>query len=413
MKYNINLQNDEIEKFFASNIDNFHAVQKGQFDKNVMGWFDVEMYASQSHIDEIEKLALKIKEKADVFLLCGVGGSNRGAQSVIEYFREKSNIEIRYIGNNLSARYLQKTLKGLDGKRVYANVIAKDFRTLEPGICFRMLRKFFKERGENPAEKIVLTGSVGTSFEQIAKNYGYDFLEFPKEMGGRYSVLSAVGLFPMAVMGIDINKVVQGAKKMKNIVTSTDIKSNISAKYVACRQILSKKGFGVENLCYFEPELDYFARWWLQLFGESEGKFDGAILPYTCNFSEDLHAIGQYIQEGKKNIFETFLQGISSADFVIEKDDFFTNPADGFEYLDGKNFSILNNAVFHGSKKAHEDAGIPVGTLDFGNLTEEIFGELFYFFMFSCYFSCMASNVNPFDQNGVEDYKKNMYSILK
>lgn len=414
MNYRINsVSEQEIHNWLLNHEKQYHTCIKGDYDKSVLGWWDLKDYADDITLGKIQTLAEKVRKDCDVFLLCGVGGSNGSARSVIEYFKKEIDVEVRYIGNNLSARYLKNALSNLENKRVYANVIAKDFRTLEPGITFRLLREFFESRGEKPNEKIILTGTIGSRLEQIATKYQYKFLEFPQRIGGRYTAISSVGLFPLAVCGIDIREIVTGATQMRQEILKSNLYECVVAKYVATRQIMIQKGYKIENLCHFEPELYYFSRWWLQLFGESEGKNESALLPYSCNYSEDLHAIGQYIQEGRKDIFETFLNGISDCDFTIEADATMVSPRDDFQYLDGKAFSMLNKAVFEGTKTAHEEGGIPVGVLEFGTITPRAFGELFYYFMFACFFSCLASGVNPFDQPGVESYKKSMYSHLK
>ncbi len=404
---------DKINDWLLKNKQHFDACVKGDYDKSVLGWWDIQDYANDKIVNEMIELAGEIRKDCDVLLLCGVGGSNGAARSVIEYFKSEINIEVRYIGNNLSAKYITSMLSNLEGKKVYANVIAKDFHTLEPGITFRLLRDFYNKRGENPSDYIVLTGTINSRLHEVAKVNGYNFLEFPKEIGGRFSGISAVGLFPLAVCGLNIKELVLGAASMREKILSSNMYESDMAKYVATRHIMVNNGFKIENLCCFEPELSYLSKWWLQLFGESEGKCESALLPYACNYSEDLHAIGQYIQDGRKDIFETFLKCMSTVDFKIRPDTEMIKPSDEFEYLDNKNFSELNLAVFEGTKSAHQKGGVPVIVLDFGEITMFTFGEIFYFFFISCFFSCLASGVNPFDQPGVEAYKKDMYAILK
>ena len=380
--------------------------------RDALGWFSVAENASQKMIATIQEIADEIRSNADLFVLVGVGGSNRSAQSVIEGLRKNDgrNPQIRYAGNNFSSQALSELLISFEGKSVYVNVIAKDFNTLEPGIAFRMIRdKLEKTYGTAYKERMILTGGFGEKqLESIAESEGFRFLPFPQRVGGRFSAFTAVGLLPMAAAGVDIQRLIDTAIKTETKIKTDPIENNIAVRYAVVRYLLSAKGFLIENLSYFEPCLEYFAKWWLQLHGETEGKCPSAVFPTTTSYSEDLHAIGQYIQEGRRFIFETFLNIFSHEDISIPTSEF----TDGFEYLNGKCFDDLNRAVILAVRDAHFSDGIPVLEFRTDHLDEDTFAELFYVNMLSSYLSAALLNVEPFNQPGVEMYKKNLYRTL-
>jgi glucose-6-phosphate isomerase len=305
---------------------------------------------------------------------------------------------------------MQDTLDSLHGKKVYANVIAKNFATLEPGIAFRLLRSWMAgEYGKDYVSHFVLTGSRGRGqLSETAENYGFPFLEFPAAAGGRFSAFTAAGLLPMAVMGADIHRFIAGAvageKRLK-----TDSLGGAAARYAAIRYLLQQKGFMAENMAFFEPRLEKLGRWWLQLHGETEGKNSNAILPFLTCYSEDLHAIGQYIQEGRRFLFETFLDFFYKTDLAIPDMDL----DDGFSYLDGRSGDCLNPAVSAATARAHYEGGIPVLRFVTGNIDEETLGEFMYMQMLSSYFSAAFLGVEPFNQDGVEQYKRNLQLELR
>lgn len=396
----------EADAFINENRDVLESAVNGKYGmESAKGWLSVERNASDALLDEIEGLAEKIRREADVFAIVGVGGSNRAAQSVIEgLHKQKTNrLELIYAGDTLSSRSISDMLGGLKGKKAYANIIAKNFSTLEPGIAFRALR----ECGGDI--EFVLTGSLGNGqLGKIAEEREYPFFEFPLEVGGRFSAFTAVGLLPMAVMGVDIRAFVAAASECEHNMKNTALLLNSAVRYAAIRCLLQRKGFFVENLAYFEPRLEKFSKWWLQLHGETEGKNAAAVLPMTTLFSEDLHAIGQYIQQGGRFIFETLLNVIESTGEPIPSGTI----DDGFSYLDGKTYDILNQTVFSATAKAHSEGGIPVLELCAPRPSEAMFGEMMYWQMFSSYMSAALMGVEPFDQNGVENYKRNMQKAL-
>jgi glucose-6-phosphate isomerase len=381
-------------------------------DHGDLGWVDLDRLADEKLLAQIEEKAREIREKADVFVLIGVGGSNQGSRAVIKAVGDRK-VEIVFAGNNLSPNYLNKLIEGLKGKSVYVNVIAKNFATLEPGIVFRVIRHYMEDTygTEEAARRIIATGSLNnSSLEQLGKEKGYMLLPFPLTVGGRFSVLSAVGLMPIAVAGVDIRSLLEGAKAIKKVIHEELPEKNPAVKYASIRNILLEKGYNIEILAYFEPLFEYFSKWWVQLFGESEGKDGKGLFPTACSFSEDLHSLGQYIQEGQRIIFETFLnlenQGSS---FIIPHE---AGDRDGFAYIDNKDFAYLNKTAYEATIKAHTDGGVPCLILNVPELTPYYLGQLFYFFEYACYLSASILEVNPFDQPGVEAYKTNMFSAL-
>ncbi|MDQ7092824.1 glucose-6-phosphate isomerase [Desulfosporosinus sp. PR] len=375
-----------------------------------LGWLDVAEWASDDALKKIEDRAREVRQDADVFVLIGVGGSNQAARAVISALPRENAPEILYAGNNLSADYLNKLLQALAGKSVYINAIAKNFETLEPGLSFRVLRQYLEQRyGGGAAARIAVTGTKGSSLQQLALDHGYTFFTFPENIGGRYSALCDVGLFPMAVAGIDIGKLVRGAQEMRARLLKEPAEENIAFRYAAYRNLLQLKDYRLEMLSFFEPRFYYFSKWWIQLFAESEGKDGKGVYPVAGNFSEDLHSIGQFVQEGRKMIFETFLD-LSGQDssLIIAGDD----KHDYFDYLDGKDLWEINKLAFQATFDAHRKGGIPCLKLTLPELDEYYFGQLFYLFMVACYLSGKMLEVNPFDQGGVERYKENMFKSL-
>lgn len=378
-----------------------------------LGWVNIDSIANYELVKDIKNKAKEIREKADIFLLIGVGGSNQGARAVIEALGD-DKVEVVYAGNSLSPNHINKIVSKLEGKSIYVNVIAKNFATLEPGITFRVIRNYMEQRyGEIEAGKrIIATGSLNNSnLELLGKKKGYTLMPFPLDVGGRYSVLTAVGLLPIAVAGIDITELLMGAKDIKKEIHLKAPVENPAVLYGVIRNMLLQKGYSIEILSQFEPLLSYFSKWWVQLFGESEGKSGKGIYPTACSFSEDLHSLGQYIQEGQRILFETFLnlenQGSS---YKIPHEEF---DIDDFQYIDGKDFAYLNKTAYEATVQAHTDGGVPCVVIDIPELTPYYMGQLFYFFEYACYISGSILGINPFDQPGVEAYKEKMFAELR
>lgn len=381
-------------------------------DRN-LGWFSLADTLPASELRKIQDEAAYVRGKAETMIVIGIGGSNRGAMAAIQALRHdlKSPTRIVFAGDTLSGTELKDAVEIVRRESVVLNVIAKDFNTVEPGIAFRILRETMIEKyGPRYNERIIATGSRSSGqLHELALKNGFHFLDFPESIGGRFSVLSAVGLFPMAVAGIDIAALVGGAKKMEIDLKATEVHSNPAVRYAVDRNFLFSKGFIIESLVVFEPSLVPLARWWVQLFAETEGKIQDAVFPTYFSYSEDLHAVGQYVQQGRRCVAETFLRAFhKDPDFHIPTSEF----RDGFEYLDGKSFEELNHTVYDAALKAHAAGGVPCLEISCPELDAPSLGGLFYFFMFACYVSACLIGVNPFNQDGVENYKRNMYNRL-
>lgn len=379
-------------------------------DADAKGWLSCGGAAVQLH--EILSIAGEIRERAEVFVLVGVGGSNQAARAMIEALRrEGDRPEVIYAGNTLSACEVRRLLDKIHGKSVYINVIAKNFETLEPGSHFRVLRSEMTRRysAQEMARRVILTGTRGSRLEEIAQEHGYRFLSFPEAIGGRYSAFCPVGLLPVAAAGLDVGAFLRGVSDMERCIRTAP-ENNAAVDYAAMRSLLYTKGFGIEMLVSFEPRLHWFAKWWTQLFGESEGKDHQGIFPASADYSEELHSMGQYLQDGQRCIMETFLRVADpGASVRVEPDPGF---GDGFDYLDGVDFTAINRAAEKATVSAHTAGGVPCMTLEVPRIDEAAFGRLYYFFMAACAVSGKISGINPFDQNGVEAYKKSMFAIL-
>lgn len=382
----------------------------GKEDKDqVLGWRTLETSAVQ--LDVMRQKAEEIRKDADVFVIVGVGGSNQAARAMIEALQDREGPEIVYLGNTLSPYYISHTLKRMEGKSVYIDVIAKNFETLEPGSHFRILRQWMKERytKEEMAKRIIVTGTLGSRLEEIAKENGYLFLQFPVPVGGRYSAFTPVGLFPIMVAGLDADAFLAGVQAAMDDCRINP-ETNPATGYGAARNLLYGKGYDIEMLVSFEPQYAYMAKWWVQLFGESEGKEKKGIYPAAAIYSEDLHSIGQYMQDGRRNLIETFVSVKNpKAEAVIEPDPEF---GDRFDYLDGMDFDRINKAAEGATWEAHANGGVPCIRLGVEEISERTFGELYYYFMMACAVSGTLMGVNPFDQEGVEEYKRSMFAAL-
>jgi len=374
------------------------------------GWLDVEEWANDSVLTNIEAIAARVRSSCDAFVLIGVGGSNNAARSVIEALKTDDGPEIIYAGTTLSANALNRMLKSLEGKDFAIDCIAKNFETLEPGSSFRILRKALADRytPEEAAKRVICTGTYGSSLEQLCIDNGYTFVPFPTNIGGRYTAMSYVGLLPMAVAGIDVRALVKGAAAMQNTLHTGAPEENLALRYAALRNLYYQKGYKLELLASFEPQLKWFYKWWVQLFAESEGKDGKGLFPVAAEYSEELHAVGQYVQDGAPLMFETFLDIQARQDsLVIEPD----GKKDYFDYLNGKDFYDINKAAFNATVTAHSEK-LPCLIFEVPALDAYNFGQLFYFFQFACYVSGRILGIDPFNQPGVEAYKGWMFKAL-
>ena len=409
------LSSDEIQTEIRKRQVDILQVQQGKIgDTNRLGWFTLP-HQLDEYLAPIHEAAEKIKTMATHLIVVGIGGSNRGSMAATQALRHQisSPVTITYAGDSLSQMHLQEALELVEKENVAINVIAKDFNTLEPGISFRLLRDALKKKyGSAYHQRVFVTGSRGSGqLFDLAQLHGYHFLDFPENFGGRFSVLSAVGLLPMAVAGIDLYKIFHGAKAAESYLKSTEPEKNQGVIYAVTRNLLFQRGFTLESLVLFEPDLLHLGRWWVQLFAESEGKTENAIFPVSFMYSDDLHAVGQYVQEGRRCIAETYLRLFHpNKPLVIPES---PEVSDGFDYLSHKEFQTLNETVYQAALEAHKNDGIPCTQfIAESTICPEIIGYFFYYSFFVCYLSCVLLEVNPFDQEGVEGYKRNMYTLL-
>lgn len=403
---------DELDAYAAAHADVLARCQAGEERyADSQGWLEVDEWAGPEILDRTEKLAAHIREIADTFVIIGVGGSNNSARAVVEA-THPSGARIVYAGNTLSAYELNRVIEELEGHEVVIDCIAKNFETLEPGSSFRLLRQYLVKRygREEAARRIVCCGTIGSPLEDLCHAEGYTFVPFATNVGGRYTALTEVHLLPLAVAGADIRALAAGAKKMQELCRCSDSASNSAWRYACARNILWDRGYRVELLGFFEPRFRWFSKWWEQLFAESEGKDGKGIFPSSLECSEEMHSLGQYAQDGTHQLFETFIDFTTpgEGDSLVLGG---TDVADAFGYLDGKDFWDINKASFTATRAAHAEV-LPVFTLEIDRIDEEHFGMLFYWFAFACYASGSLLGVNPFDQPGVEAYKRLMFEAL-
>lgn len=408
----------EYERYAEKHAEALKMVDENRYPDNMLGWIHTRAWADDVLCERIEKLAAEIRENAEVFVVVGLGGSNQGARAVIDALvpqdAEPGSPEVLYAGLNLSASYYETLLRRIGNRSVYINVIAKNFKTLEPGLAFRMLRCYMERRysKEEAAKRIITTPTIGDkALHRISEENGYRYIPFPDNVGGRYSVFTPVGLLPVAVAGINIRRLLKGAAKAEGEYLNGGILRQQARRYAITRNALMEKGYGIEILSFFEPQFESFGRWWRQLFAESEGKKNTALFPAVCTFSEDLHSVGQYLQQGKRQMIETFLHlERPPVDKMFETE---TRVDDGFEYLNGKSFHEINECAYLATVKAHSEGGVPCMIVELEKMEAEEIGELLYFYFIVCYYSAVLIGVNPFDQPGVENYKTEMFRLLK
>ncbi|MEH7123724.1 glucose-6-phosphate isomerase [Bacillus sp. JJ1503] len=388
-----------------------------------LGWMDYPIQYDKQEFSRIKQSAEKIIGDSDVLLVIGIGGSYLGARAAIEMLNhsfynalskeKRGTPQIIFVGNNLSSSYMKDVIDFLDGKDFSINVISKSGTTTEPAIAFRIFRKRLEELyGLEEARRRIYatTDRERGALKTLADEEGYETFVVPDDIGGRYSVLTAVGLLPIAVSGADIGEMLKGAALAREELSSSELLENIAYQYAAIRHILYNKGKTTEMLINYEPALQSFSEWWKQLFGESEGKDLKGIYPSSANFSTDLHSIGQYIQDGRRNLFATVMKvDKPRQELIIEKAD---NDLDDLNYLAGKTVDFVNNKAFEGAVLAHTDGGVPNLVLSIPKLDAFTFGYLVYFFEKACAMSGYLLGVNPFDQPGVEAYKVNMFALL-
>ena len=428
MSKNITFLYDKAKDFISQEeIDNVSAQvsaahktinEKSGPGSDFLGWVDLPVDYDKEEFERIEKAAAKIRKDSDVLVVIGIGGSYLGAKAAIDFvtgpfYNYTEKPQIIFAGNNISPNYLNSVIDCLDGKDVSLNVISKSGTTTEPAIAFRVLKKYLEDKyGKEEAKGRIYATTDRTkgALKSLADAEEYETFVVPDDVGGRFSVLTAVGLLPIAVCGADIKAMMKGAADARELYANDDLASNECYQYAAVRNILHRKGKSVEMLVNYEPELQYFIEWWKQLYGESEGKDGKGIFPAGASFSTDLHSMGQYIQDGRRLMFETVLYVEEpKRDLIIEED---AANVDGLNFLAGKGMDYVNKKAFEGTYLAHNDGGVPNLVIKLKSLDEYTFGQLVYFFEKACGISGYMLGVNPFNQPGVESYKKNMFALL-
>ena len=398
-------------------------VNKSGAGNDFLGWIDLPVDYDKEEFARIQKAAEKIQNDSEVLLVIGIGGSYLGARAAIEFLRHsfynsvskeiRKTPEIYYVGNNISSTYISHLLDVVGDRDFSINMISKSGTTTEPAIAFRVFKKKLIEKyGKEEANKRIYatTDKAKGALKNLATEEGYESFVVPDDVGGRFSVLTGVGLLPIAVSGADITKLMEGAASMREKCLSKSFKENDAVLYAAVRNILLRKGKGIEILANYEPSLHYVGEWWKQLFGESEGKDQKGIFPAAVDLTTDLHSMGQFIQDGQRTMFETVIElEQPSCEITLEEE---AVDLDGLNYLAGKTVDFINKSAMKGTKLAHTDGNVPNLVVKLPEQTEFYLGELFYFFEFACGVSGYILGVNPFDQPGVESYKKNMFALL-
>jgi len=415
---------DEI-KAIKSQVNTAHdTLVNGTGEGNdFLGWLNLPFDYDKDEFFRIKKAAEKIKNDSEILIVIGIGGSYLGAKAAIDMLsnnfynfltkEERKTPQILFAGNSISGSYLNELLEYVKGKDFSVNIISKSGTTTEPAIAFRVFKKLLEEKyGKDGAKNRIYatTDKSRGALKNLSDNEGYETFVVPDNVGGRFSVLTAVGLLPIAVSGADIDKLMEGAKSAAVAYSECDIYKNDCYMYAALRNILYSKGKTTEIMVNYEPKLHYFAEWWKQLYGESEGKDNKGVFPAAVDFSTDLHSMGQYIQDGRRMLFETVLNiEKTDKDVVIEETE---DNIDGLNFLAGKTMSFVNNKAFLGTLLAHNDGGVPNIIINIPEINEYYLGQLIYFFERACGISGYILGVNPFNQPGVEEYKKNMFALL-
>ncbi|MBN2260483.1 MAG: glucose-6-phosphate isomerase [Clostridiales bacterium] len=405
---------------YKNKVSKYHIQLENRTGKGseFLGWISYNSEVDKSIYKGIKDIAAEITSNADALLVIGIGGSYLGARAVIEALTDSFNdvgnsgVRVYFAGQNLSGTYLKELLEFVKNKEIYVNVISKSGTTTEPAIAFRMIKQLMEDKyGDEAKNRIIATtdGEKGALLD-LAKKEGYRTFVIPDDIGGRYSVFTPVGLLPISAAGIDIDELLLGVEAAHNEYSNAELMENEAYKYAVIRNILLKKGKDIEILVNYEPKMVYIAEWFKQLFGESEGKNYKGIYPSSALFSTDLHSMGQYIQDGQRKLFETVIQ----FDKLPQDMNIPTDPADldGLNYLTEMTMNEVNKKAFQGTLLAHESGNVPNIVLNIDSLDTIHIGKLLYFFMKTCAMSGYLLEVNPFDQPGVESYKKNMFALL-
>ncbi len=398
-------------------------VAKSGAGNDFLGWIDLPVDYDKDEFARIQKAAEKIKSDSEVLLVIGIGGSYLGARAAIEFLGHSfANIvskdvrkapEIYYVGNSISSTYLKHLMDVVGDRDFSVNMISKSGTTTEPAIAFRVFKEILEKKyGKEGAAKRIYatTDKAKGALKNLATEEGYETFVVPDDVGGRFSVLTAVGLLPIAVSGADITKLMEGAQAGRKEALENDFAENGALQYAAIRNILLRKGKTIEVLANYEPSLHYVSEWWKQLYGESEGKDQKGIFPASVDLTTDLHSMGQFIQDGNRILFETVLNVEKSKEEIIINEE--PVDLDGLNYLAGKTVDFINKSAMNGTILAHTDGNVPNLLVTIPEQNEFYLGQLFYFFEFACGISGYLLGVNPFNQPGVESYKKNMFALL-
>ncbi|MCR4691745.1 MAG: glucose-6-phosphate isomerase [Lachnospiraceae bacterium] len=398
-------------------------VKKTGAGNDFLGWIDLPVAYDKEEFDRIKKAADKIRSDSEVLLVIGIGGSYLGARAAIEFLRhsfynnitkdQRKTPEIYFVGNSISSTYVKHLMDVIGDRDFSINMISKSGTTTEPAIAFRVFRKMMvKKYGKEEAAKRIYatTDKAKGSLKKLATEEGFETFVVPDDVGGRFSVLTAVGLLPIAVSGADIDKLMEGAASGRENALNLPYAQNDALQYAAVRNALNRKGKGVEILANYEPALHYISEWWKQLYGESEGKDQKGIFPASVDLTTDLHSMGQFIQDGTRMMFETVMEVETSREEIILEEE--AVDLDGLNYLAGKSVDFVNKSAMNGTILAHTDGQVPNLKINIPEVNEFYLGQLFYFFEFACGVSGYMLGVNPFNQPGVESYKKNMFALL-
>ncbi len=385
-----------------------------------IGWVDLPTAYDKEEFQRIKEAAARIQKNTDVFIVIGIGGSYLGARAAIEFLKsdnynalKKDTPDIYFTGNNISSAALSELISICEGKDITINMISKSGTTTEPAIAFRVLKELVEKKyGKEEARKRIYctTDKARGTLKKLATEEGYETFVVPDDIGGRFSVLTAVGLLPIAVSGADIDALMAGAQKAQEEYSNPDLDSNACYQYAAIRNILNRKGKDIELLVSYEPCYTMMCEWWKQLYGESEGKNGKGLFPASVIFSTDLHSMGQYVQDGKRNLFETVVLFEKAKEEIIIGND--PQNVDGLNFLQGRSMAYVNEKAFEGTALAHNDGGVPNVVVRVPDFSEDSLGRLIYFFEKACGISGYMLGVNPFNQPGVESYKKNMFALL-
>lgn len=398
-------------------------VSKSGAGNDFLGWIDLPVDYDKEEFARIKKAAEKIQGDSEVLVVIGIGGSYLGARAAIEFLRHsfynvvdksvRKTPEIYFVGNSISSTYIKHLIDVIGDRDFSINMISKSGTTTEPAIAFRVFKEMAEKKyGKEGAAKRIYatTDKARGSLKNLANEEGYESFVVPDDVGGRFSVLTAVGLLPIAVSGADIDKLMEGAAEGRKMALNAPFEENDAVKYAALRNILLRKGKVIEILANYEPSAHYVSEWWKQLYGESEGKDQKGIFPASVDLTTDLHSMGQFIQDGSRTMFETVLNIETSREEIIIGEELVD--LDGLNYLAGKNVDFVNKSAMNGTILAHTDGQVPNFMINVPGVNEFYLGELFYFFEFACGVSGYLLGVNPFNQPGVESYKKNMFALL-